>query len=324
MILDDLLIEDILENTMPHIPVLADEVIRYLSPKDGEIFIDGTFGAGGYTKAILKSSNCKVIALDRDPDVAEFAADVTKEFGSRFSFIQGNFADMLKLVPEYGVKQVDGVVLDLGVSSMQLDTAHRGFSFLYDAPLDMRMSRTGKDAKDFINNADEETIANVIYRYGEETDARKIARKIIAERNIKPITTTGELANIVRKAIGFRKTKIDLATKTFQAIRIWVNDELEALERVLVGVDKILKPGGRLVIVTFHSLEDSIVKDYMKQYSVKKVARSKYAATPAPAENELYDLITRKAIKPKTEEVLYNRRARSAKLRAAKKLDIKE
>jgi 16S rRNA (cytosine1402-N4)-methyltransferase len=307
---------------MSHIPVMLEDAIKYLDPKDGETYIDCTFGAGGYSSTILEKANCKVIGIDQDPEVAVYAEELHRKYNDRFMFWQCNFAQVMQQMHQNSVPQVDGVVLDLGVSSMQLDRGDRGFSFMHEGPLDMRMSRKGRNAADFINEASEEELARVIYTYGDESDARKIARRIISERQIKPIITTGHLASVVRSAIGFKKSKIDLATKTFQAIRIWVNDELGALERFLDKVDKILKPGGRLVVVSFHSLEDRIVKVFLKANSAKKIALSKYAD---PAEkydpNATFEIITKKSIKPSVQETIYNPRSRSAKLRAAIKID---
>ncbi|MDF2965918.1 MAG: rRNA m(4)C1402 methyltransferase [Rickettsiaceae bacterium] len=305
-----------------HIPVMLEDVIKYLAPKNGETYIDCTFGAGGYSTAILEKASCKVIGIDQDPDVAEYAEELQRKYNDRFVFWQCNFSQILEQMHNNSVGQVDGVVLDLGVSSMQLDRGERGFSFMHDGPLDMRMSRKGRNAADFINDASEEELARVIYTYGDERDARKIARKIVSERQIEAITTTGRLASIVRSAIGFKKSKIDLSTKTFQAIRIWVNDELGALEKLLSQVEKILKPGGRLVIVSFHSLEDRIAKTFLKTNSAKKVALSKYAD---PAEkydpNAVFEILTKKSIKPSVQETVYNPRSRSAKLRAATKIN---
>jgi 16S rRNA (cytosine1402-N4)-methyltransferase len=231
--------------------------------------------------------------------------------------VQGCFDNLHNIIREIGVDKVDGVVFDLGVSSMQLDRGARGFSFLHEGPLDMRMSKSGISAKDFINSASEEELANVIYKYGDEYDARKIARRIVAER---PISTTRELASITRSAIGFRKSKIDLATKTFQAIRIFVNDEIGTLERALNNLDTILKPNGRAVFITFHAIEDTIIKSYFKENSLKKVSVSKYHEPQHTQDDALYRLITRKAIKPNVKEILENSRSRSAKLRAAEKI----
>jgi 16S rRNA (cytosine1402-N4)-methyltransferase len=316
----ELLEREGLEEKLDHIPVMLSDMLKYLAPKDGGVYIDATFGAGGYTKAILDSANCRVLAIDQDPDVAPFVTKVKEKYGSRFNFTQANFDRIPFVIREFGLEKVDGVVFDFGVSSMQLDRGERGFSFMYDGPLDMRMSRSGHSATEFLNSATEEEIGDVIYRYGEEHDARRIARRIVAERKNGIIGTTAKLASITRSAIGHRKSLIDLATKTFQAIRIYVNDELGSIERMLEDIDQTLNPQGRVVMVSFHSLEDSIIKQYFKERSEKKVSRSKYSITPLLSQNASYNLLTRKAIKPAVEEVLYNPRARSAKLRAAEKI----
>lgn len=300
---------------MDHIPVMLQEALDALSPKDGGIYVDGTFGAGGYSKAILEKGALKVIAIDRDPSVKKYAEALAKEYPGRIELHLSNFADSINIL---NGNKVDGIVLDLGVSSMQLDKAERGFSFMRDSSLDMRMSSNGDTAADFVNSADEEEIANVIYEYGDERASRKIARFIVEERQISPITTTLRLAEIVRRAVGYRNSKIDAATKTFQAIRIFVNDEMGALERFLENAQYLLKDGGKLVIITFHSLEDRIVKRYIKERTEKRVARSKYD-TKEIVSSAPYKLIMQKALKPTNAEISTNYRARSAKLRAVMK-----
>lgn len=295
-----------------HIPVLLNEVIEALDPKVGELHMDCTFGAGGYSKAIL-GTGANLIATDRDPSTKKFADKLKAEFGDKFQFINRNFADTKE-----GEFELDGIVLDLGVSSMQLDQAERGFAFSLDGDLDMRMGNSGQSAKDFVNNADEKEIARVIYEYGDEPFSRRIARNIVEARSESPINTTFELADIVRKSIRRRPGKIDLATKTFQAIRIYVNDELGSLMSLLDVALSLLKVGGRIVVVTFHSLEDRIVKNYFAEHISKRVARSKYA--PEPENNDNYKLLYKKPLVPSDEETRSNPRARSAKLRAALKL----
>ncbi len=299
---------------MSHTPVMLKEVIEALSPKAGEIHLDCTFGAGGYAQAIL-AKGAKLIGVDRDPSVSKFVEKLSSEYGENFEFININFADL-----DANQFRVNGIVLDLGVSSMQLDTAERGFSFMRDGDLDMRMGSDGLSAKDFVNNAKEEELARVIYEYGDEPASRKIARSIVYSRAEKPINTTFELASIVRRAIGRAPGKIDLATKTFQAIRIFVNGELDALERFLEKAASLLSDGGRLVIVTFHSLEDRIVKQYLTRSTAKKVARSKYSREPQES-GALYKLLYKKPLVPSDEEVKDNPRSRSAKLRAAIRLE---
>lgn len=248
-----------------HKPVLLKEMLENLSPKNGEVYVDGTFGAGGYTRALLESCNCTVYAIDRDPDVQIFAEKLANEFAGRINFIIGNFSDMAELLESKGVKNVDGIVLDIGVSSMQIDSPERGFSFSHDGPLDMRMGKHGKSAAYLVNEGEEKNIADIIYNYGGERMSRKIARAIVQARQIKPITRTSELAEIIRRTVRKYNDKIDPATRTFQAIRIWVNDELEELTKALEAAERILSPGGRIVVITFHSLEDSIVKNYLKE-----------------------------------------------------------
>jgi len=300
---------------MKHLPVMLDEVMHYLSPKPEGRYLDCTFGAGGYSRKIL-SHGANVIAIDQDPDAKKLANDFEKEFGEKFSFIPGNFANIRNLV----TGKVDGIVWDLGVSSMQLDDGDRGFSFAKTAKLDMRMSQKGYSAMDFVNSASEKELADVIFYNGGEVKAKQIAKQIVAARKESPITTTTELANIVRKTVNRYHTKIDSATKTFQAIRIFVNDELGSLEKSLTSAASLLKKGGRIVVVSFHSLEDKIVKDYLKANSAKKVAKSKYSREEDTNSNAIYHLLTHKSVKPSDEEVNNNPRARSAKLRAAEKI----
>ncbi|NRB10027.1 MAG: 16S rRNA (cytosine(1402)-N(4))-methyltransferase RsmH [Rickettsiaceae bacterium] len=314
-------IEDISREQAPHISVMLDEVIAAIEPKDEGKYLDCTFGAGGYSRAILSAANCHVTALDQDPTTKTYVDELTLEFSKNFKFIETNFVKAGEILTN---NKFDGVVLDLGVSSMQLDQADRGFSFMADGPLDMRMSNKGLSATEFINNASETEIADVIYKYGEEVQSRQIAKNIILERKKEPITTTMRLAEIVRSAMHFRKSKIDPATKTFQAIRIYVNQELLALEEFLEQMRDLLYPGGRVVIVSFHSLEDSIVKNFFKNHSAKKVARSKYHQEDK--EEQLLEsgiwlkIITKKPMIPTKEELTKNIRARSAKLRVAEKL----
>lgn len=302
----------------PHLPVLLTEVLEYLMLQDGKKYLDCTFGAGGYTKAILSSANCSVVALDQDPTVSVYADEVRQEFGQRFEFIQTNFADAKSRL---GNKKFDGIVLDLGVSSMQIDSAERGFSFMKDGPLDMRMGSADLTAAEFVANVTEEELANIIYKYGEEVQSRQIAKKIVEARQLQPITTTLQLAEIVREAMHFRKAKIDPATKTFQAIRIHINKELESLEKLLNEMEELLEPGGRILVVSFHSLEDSIVKYFFKEHSPKKVARSKYAKELEVFNKEEWlQMITKKPVTPSKEEVQSNPRARSSRLRVAAKI----
>jgi 16S rRNA (cytosine1402-N4)-methyltransferase len=303
---------------IPHIPVLLNEVLEYIGPKDGEIYVDGTFGAGGYTKAMLDAAGCRVFAIDCDPNVVQFANKMAKEYQGRFKFLSGKFSQMAELLRKEGIEKVNGVVLDIGISSMQVDEAGRGFSFMRDGPLDMRMSAAGIDAAAFINNADEKELADVIYKYGGEKKSRYIAKAVLQARAKAPISTTTQFAEIVRGAVRGKKGNIDPATRSFQAIRIWVNDELGELERALGAAKSILAPGGRLVVVSFHSLEDSIIKEFFNKESGKDEGQSRHmplidSGKPKPE----MELITRKVIIPSDREVGNNPRARSAKLRAA-------
>jgi 16S rRNA (cytosine1402-N4)-methyltransferase len=307
-------------HSSPHCSVLLAEVIDHMAIKDGGRYLDCTFGAGGYSRGILQKANCFVTAVDQDPAVEKFASKLNEEFGKNFRFIQANFAEVKDNVQG---EKFDGIVLDLGVSSMQLDNPERGFSFMHEGVLDMRMGKNGISAKEFVQEASEEEIANVIYKYGEEVQSRNIAKNIVKARQIEPIETTLQLAKIIREAMHYRKSKIDQATKTFQAIRIHVNKELESIEKFLQNVERLLLPNGRILIVSFHSLEDSIVKNFFKDKSMKKIARSKYTKEPAQIEEGKWlKILTKKPIVPSKEEVILNPRSRSARLRVAEKLEI--
>ena len=294
-----------------HIPVMLKEVLASLQPKSGEIYVDATFGYGGYSQAILEAAACKVIALDRDPNVRIRANEFKNMYGERFEFRIGQFGNFADLVPE----RIGGAVFDIGVSSMQLDNAERGFSFAKEAELDMRMSCEGESAKDIVNFYSEKEIADILYQYGEERKSRQIAAKIVEQRRRKKIETTTELAEIVYSVIHKKPGEIDPATRTFQALRIAVNDELGELERGLKGATARLVSGGRLVVVDFHSLEDRIVKNYMKENGGKKVRISKYAPELVPDDSVFSEVS--KVIASSAEECRENPRARSAKLRYA-------
>lgn len=303
---------------MSHAPVMLNEVLAALAPADREIYIDGTFGGGGYTKAFLDSADCTVIAIDRDPAAIQRAKALREKYGDRLVVIHGCFGDAEDLIREAGFEKVDGFVLDLGVSSMQFDEAERGFSFRFDAPLDMRMDDSaGKTAADIVNTYDEKDLADLIYQYGEERHSRRVARKIVEARQEVPVTTTGQLAEIVRAAVPHSpKDKIDPATRTFQALRIAVNDELGELDRALGAMPRILTPGGRAVIVSFHSLEDSRVKAYFREHSNARPQGSRHLPVREQAA-ALFTLPGKSAVKPSDEEINVNPRARSARLRAA-------
>jgi 16S rRNA (cytosine1402-N4)-methyltransferase len=301
----------------PHIPVLLDEVVHALAPAPGETHVDGTFGAGGYTKAILDRGAARVFAFDRDPEAIQYGEALAAACGGRLTLVPECFSRMRQALAARGVDEVDGVALDIGVSSMQLDRAERGFSFQGDGPLDMRMGKEGPSAADFVNHADEGEIADVIYRYGEESKSRRIARAIVAAR---PIARTGGLADIVRKAAGHHPgMKKDPATRTFQAIRIHVNDELAELEGGLAAAEEVLAPGGRLAVVTFHSLEDRIVKRFLKERSGTMPARSRHLPAQAPTGPAPTFEAVAKAVRAGEAESRANPRARSATLRAARR-----
>ncbi|MFI4999550.1 MAG: 16S rRNA (cytosine(1402)-N(4))-methyltransferase RsmH [Reyranellales bacterium] len=306
-----------------HVPVMAREVVEALAPRDGGRYVDGTFGGGGYTSALLDKADCRVIAIDRDPDAIAAGQALAARYAPRLRLIEGRFGDMAELLSAEGVKEVDGVALDLGVSSMQFDRAERGFSFRGNGPLDMRMEKRGSSAADLVNEADEAELADIFWRYGEERKSRRVARAIAAERKTKRIETTGELAEIVRRAVGpSAKDESDPATRAFQALRIAVNDELGELERGLVAAEQVLAPGGRLAVVSFHSLEDRAVKEFVRDRAGRTPAPSRHAP-PRPEEcaTTLRDL-TRRPVLPSEAEVAANPRSRSARLRVAEKLPV--
>lgn len=301
----------------PHIPVLLAEVIAGLAAAPGETFVDGTFGAGGYSRAILEKGAARVYAFDRDPEAIHEGEALAASSGGRLTLVPERFSRMRQALAARDVEAVDGVTLDIGVSSMQLDRAERGFSFQADGPLDMRMGREGESAADFLNNASEEAIADILWRYGEEPKSRRIARAIVAAR---PLERTGQLAEIVRRAIGWRQgMKKDPATRAFQAIRIHLNEELQELEGGLAAAEQVLRPGGRLAIVTFHSLEDRMVKRFLKERSGDVPAGSRHlperAQTAPPA---TFDAVAR-PVRAGEEEIRINPRARSATLRVARR-----
>jgi 16S rRNA (cytosine1402-N4)-methyltransferase len=297
----------------PHIPVLLDEVMAGLAPQPGETHVDGTFGAGGYTRALL-AAGANVIAFDRDPDAIAEGQALVAESGGRLELVPDVYSHMGEALDERGIPHVDGVTLDVGVSSMQLDRAERGFSFQADGPLDMRMGQSGMSAADFVNNADEAEIADVLFHLGEERQSRRVARAIVAAR---PITRTSELAAIVRRALGYREhDKKDPATRTFQAIRIHVNRELGELEDGLAAAEKALAPGGRLAVVSFHSLEDRIVKRFLKERSSAPAGSRHLPELQARAPS--FEAVA-KPVRASEAELARNPRSRSATLRVARR-----
>ncbi|SDC71823.1 16S rRNA (cytosine1402-N4)-methyltransferase [Sphingomonas sp. YR710] len=299
-----------------HIPVLLDAVMAGLAPVPGETHVDGTFGAGGYTRALL-GAGVHVFAFDRDPDAIAEGRPIEAESQGALILVPERFSRMREALAERGVEQVDGVTLDIGVSSMQIDRAERGFSFQADGPLDMRMERAGMSAADFVNMADEDEIANVLYQLGDEPRSRRVARAIVAAR---PITRTGELADIVRKALGHRPhEKKDPATRTFQAIRIHLNAELEELEQGLAAAEHVLRPGGRLAVVSFHSIEDRIVKRFLRERSGATPAGSRHAPDRGDAGPKPSFEAVAKPVRAGEQEVARNPRSRSATLRVARR-----
>lgn len=299
-----------------HVPVLLAEVCDALDVKRGGLFIDGTFGAGGYTRAILDAQpQNKVIAIDRDPDAIAGGASLSAKFKKRLMLVPGRFGELDELVRAQGFESADGVVLDIGVSSMQLDQAERGFSFRNDGPLDMRMEQNGPSAADLVNESSEAELADIFFHYGEERRARAVARAIIETRRREPFQTTRQLADLVASLIRQEPGGIHPATRVFQGLRIAVNDELGELVRALHAAENILKPGGRLVVVTFHSLEDRIVKQFFAARTGRTPSGSRHLPMQATAEST-FDAITRGPIGPSEQEMARNPRARSAKLRA--------
>lgn len=302
-----------------HLPVMLREVFSSLKPKDGGKYIDATFGAGGHTRALLEAANCRVLGFDRDPRTVADSFGAVAEFGGRLTVVEANFSEMLEIAPRHGFDQVDGVLFDFGVSSMQLDEAERGFSFRFDGPLDMRMSASGVSAADVVNKYDERDLFRIISVLGEEKKAKFVAQAIVAARKEKPLERTGELAKVVRDAIHSKPGDIDAATRTFQALRIYVNDELGEIGKGLLAAEHLLKAGGVLAAISFHSLEDRLVKTFLH-------ARSQAPATSrhAPEVKAVplsFRSLQRKALVADDEELKINPRARSAKLRVAERTD---
>ena len=308
-----------------HKPVLLNESINLLTNKKNTIFIDGTFGDGGHTRALLeKNKTCKVYAIDRDPNVKENARFFQKKYNKRFKFILGKISDLEKIASHENLKnKVSGILFDLGVSTRQLKDIKRGFSFQNDGPLDMRMEESGKTAEEFLNSQNEKKISDVIFEYGEERFSRKIAKAIINYKKKKRIERTLELVGIIKSVKKSSKNKfINPATKTFQAIRIYVNNELEELKSGLISAINILRKKGRLAVISFHSLEDRIVKNFFNKHSGKIYNKSRYLPQPEPDNTirKSLKIITKKVIKPMKEEIELNYYSRSAKLRVAEKI----
>jgi len=302
-----------------HIPVLGREVLTWLRPRDGGIYVDATFGAGGYSRAILETAQTRVIGIDRDRTAIAGGFELVEQSNGRLTLIEDRFSNLAEVCSAQGVASVDGVVMDIGVSSMQLDEAGRGFSFRADGPLDMRMGQEGPTAADVIATASEADLANIIYIFGEERHSRSIARAIVAARKQEPITSTRALADLVGKIVRGKPGEIHPATRTFQGLRIFVNGELDELHLALAAAEQMLKPGGRIVVVSFHSLEDRIVKNFFNERA-KASGGSRHqpeAALAAPS----FSILTKRPVTAQDDEVSANPRARSAKLRAAERTD---
>jgi 16S rRNA (cytosine1402-N4)-methyltransferase len=304
-----------------HLPVMLDEVLATLSPRDGGIYLDGTFGGGGYARAILERARCTLWAIDRDPEAIQRGASLVAEFPGRLHLLHGQFGNMVALLDQAGVTALDGVVLDLGVSSFQLDDPGRGFSFRFDGPLDMRMGKHGTSAADLVNTLPERALADVLFELGEERASRRIARAIITARQEAPIETTGRLAAIIRSVMPRDPSGIDPATRSFQALRIKVNDELHQIEDALEQAAGLLAPGGKLVVVAFHSLEDRIVKRFMNEAAGRTGGPSRHDPSGLLGrEAPRFRLLTSRALRPGRGETEINPRSRSARLRALERL----
>lgn len=308
-----------------HKPVLLNEVVEALAPHDGGVYVDGTFGAGGYSRAILAAADCAVWGIDRDPQAIAAGAAMEDEFSGRLELISGRFGDMDALLAERSVTRVDGVAFDLGLSSMQLDQPERGFSFRYNGPLDMRMEggdAAGPSAADMVNNMREKELADIIYRFGGERRSRHVARAIVEARRESPIIRTFQLADIVRSVVRKSRDGIDPATRTFQALRIHVNDEIGELGRGLAAAERILSPGGTLALVSFHSLEDRLVKEFLRQRSGAAPRPSRHRPdTAGSGSAPSFTIPSKGAVQPDKAETDANPRARSGRMRAAIRTD---
>ncbi len=304
------------QSSPAHIPVMLNEVLHALQPEDGGIYVDGTFGAGGYTRAILQAADCTVYAVDRDPEAYARAVSMAKDFSGRLIPLHGCFGSIAQILRTENITHINGFVLDIGVSLMQLSTAARGFSFQKDGPLDMRMSQAGASAADVVNTASEKDLADIIFTYGEERASRRIAKKIVMARALTPIATTLQLADIVHSVLPQHpKLKTDTATKTFQALRIHVNDELGELEKALQAAENILLPEGRLVVVSFHSLEDWRVKNFLKQRAGALGNNSRHLPAAPAGPSPTFVIEESNGLKASDAEISLNPRSRSARLR---------
>ncbi|HAX91334.1 MAG TPA: 16S rRNA (cytosine(1402)-N(4))-methyltransferase [Rhodospirillaceae bacterium] len=302
-----------------HIPVMLREVVEALAPRDGGIYIDGTFGRGGYSRAILESAQTTVFGIDRDPDAIAAGQDMIRAYAPRLKLLHGTFGAMKELMAHENIAVVDGVTLDLGVSSPQLDEAARGFSFQEDGPLDMRMSREGRTAADLVNTTAETELANIIYKYGDERFSRRVAKRIVEARKEQPITRTAALAALIRQVVPRSPDGVDPATRTFQALRIAINDEMGELERGLAAAESLLKPQGRLAVVSFHSLEDRCVKEFLRTRSSAAPRGSRHEPVSEIKTAATFTLLARKPQMPSDGEIAQNPRSRSARLRVAER-----
>jgi 16S rRNA (cytosine1402-N4)-methyltransferase len=300
-----------------HIPVLGRQAVEMLKPSDGGIYVDATFGAGGYSRAILEIAGTRLIGIDRDRSAVAAGFDLVDRSDGRLTLVEDRFSNLAEICAAQGVDSVDGVVMDVGVSSMQLDEADRGFSFRLGGPLDMRMGHEGPTAADVIAKASEADLANIIYIFGEERHSRGVARAIVAARKQAPVVTTRALADIVAKVVWSKPNEIHPATRTFQALRIFVNEELDELHLALSAAERVLKPGGRLVVVSFHSLEDRIVKNFMVERARAGGGSRHLPEIPQTAPS--FSILTKRPVTPDDAEIAANPRARSAKLRAAER-----
>ena len=305
-----------------HIPVLLSEVISALHLRAGGLYLDGTFGAGGYTQAILAVPDTRVLAFDRDPDAIAAGQALVAKYDGRLMLEHAQFSTCVEVAARRGLSGFDGATFDIGVSSMQLDQAARGFSFRFEGPLDMRMSQSGRSAADIVNTASEEEIADILYHYGEERASRRIARAIVHDREIKPYETTRELAELIGRIIPGKPGDIHPATRSFQGLRIAVNDELGELVQALAGAEALLKPDGQLAVVSFHSLEDRIVKQFFALRSGRGQARSRLLPGEPVPPPSTFILEGKQPVVASDEETKANPRARSARLRAGRRTDV--
>jgi len=303
----------------PHIPVLVDAVLAALAPRDDALYVDATFGRGGYSLALLAAARCRVVGVDRDPDAVRHGRELAQRYGGRLTVIEGRFGEMARLLAPVTAGPIAGIAFDLGVSSAQLDEPERGFSFRFDGPLDMRMSRRGQTAADLIASLSEQQLAELIDELGEERFSRRVARAITAARGRQPLQRTLELAEVVRAVVPSSEPGQDPATRTFQALRIAVNDELGELDRGLVAAEQLLTPGGRLAVVSFHSLEDRRVKQFLQRRSSGAPRGSRHAPAPLAAAAPSFRLLGRRLVRPDAAEITRNPRARAARLRAAER-----